>query len=102
MKDRMTAAEYQEYLRTGRVDSEPKRKYKNKPTEYDGKLHPSQHEANEIAQIKLRWRSGEFPAYAEQVEFLLPGGIIYRADAVILKTDMTYEVVEPKGAKTEG
>ncbi len=105
MNDHMSAAEYREYERTGklpaRMGAEPKpHKYGAKRTEYGGKIYPSRHEANRAAELVLMARAGEVVTVMEQVSFLLPGGHKYIADFVILWPDGHYTVEDAKGVKT--
>lgn len=80
----------------------PKRrsKYNAKPTMLNGKRYASKHEAERAAQIRLLWQGHEIAGFAEQVEFLLPGGIKYRADFVVLNFDGTYTIEDAKGVET--
>lgn len=77
------------------------RKYRNIPTEVDGKKYPSRREANRHVEIDRMWRAGEIAAYAEQVRYRLPGGIIYIADFVLLYCDGMYCVEDAKGVRTK-
>lgn len=101
MPDRMTADEYQRYLKTGRMPGEKPSKYRNRHTEFNGKTYASQREANRAAELQLMVRAGEIMAVCEQVPFDLPGGIKYIADFVILLPDGTYRVEDAKGVKTD-
>ncbi len=76
-------------------------KYRNVPTEADGKIYQSRHEANRHVEVDMMWRAGEIAAYAEQVRFRLPGGIEYRADFVLHFADGTYRVEDAKGVRTK-
>jgi hypothetical protein len=102
MTNTWTPAEYHEYLRTGRLPGDPKpSKYRNKRTEYKGKVYDSGREANRAAELDLLVKAGEIAGYAEQVPFLLAAGIIYRADFVVLEWDGTYRVEDVKGVRTK-
>ena len=81
----------------------PKRqsKYNAKPTMLDGKRYASKHEAQRAAEIRVLWQAHEIAGFAEQVEFLLPGGIRYRADFVLLHKDGTFSVEDAKGVQTK-
>lgn len=80
----------------------PKRaKYGNRKTEADGRLYDSAKEARRHGELKLMQQAGEIVAWAEQVNFRLPGGVTYRADFVILNRDGTYRVEDAKGVKTK-
>lgn len=76
-------------------------KYNAKPTMLNGKRYASKHEAERAAQIRILWQGHEIAAFAEQVEFLLPGGIRYRADFVLLNRDGTFTVEDAKGVRTK-
>jgi hypothetical protein len=102
MTERMTTDEYKEYLRTGRLPGDPKpSKYRNHKTPYKGKVYDSQREANRAAELDMLVKAGEIAGYAEQVGFLLAGGIVYRADFVVLEWDGTYRVEDAKGVRTK-
>lgn len=76
-------------------------KYHNRPTQLDGKIYPSKHEAERAAELKLLVRSGGAAAVLEQVPFLLAGGVKYVADFVILNWDGTFTVEDAKGVRTK-
>lgn len=76
-------------------------KYNAKPTMLNGKRYASKHEAERAAQIRLLWQGHQIAAFAEQVEFLLPGGIRYRADFILLHRDGTFTVEDAKGVRTK-
>ena len=54
-----------------------------------------------LEQLKVLWQAHEIAGFAEQVEFLLPGGIRYRADFVILNRDGTFAIEDAKGVQTK-
>lgn len=102
MNDRMTAAEYQEFCKTGRLPGDKKpNKYHNKKTSLDGTVYDSGHEADRAAQLKLMVRAKEVITLFEQVPFPLPGGREYRADFVVLWPDFTWTVEDAKGVRTD-
>lgn len=102
MSERISAAEYQEYARTGRLPGDkPVSKYKNKKTSLDGTLYDSGHEAERAAQLKLMVKAKQVVQFFEQVPFPLPGGRIYKADFVVLWPDMTWTVEDAKGVRTD-
>lgn len=68
-------------------------KYGNRRVEIDGIKFDSQHEANVYQELMLRVRAGELKTVCRQVKFDLPGGIVYVADFVTIKPDMTVEGV---------
>lgn len=79
----------------------PKRsKYGNRRTEYKGRVFDSKHEADEYAALELQVRAGALRAVLCQVPFLLPGGVKYVADFVVLNNDGTYSVLDAKSDAT--
>lgn len=104
---RMTEEEFAEFQRrnkqriiqkpdyTARVEQEvPKRqKYGNRRVEVDGIKFDSQHEASFYQELMLRVRAEELKTVCRQVKFDLPGGIVYVADFVTIRPDMTVEGV---------
>lgn len=76
-------------------------KYGNRKTEVDGVVYDSAREAKRHSELALMQKSGEILSWAEQVVFLLPGGIKYRADFVILNKDGTWAVEDAKGMRTK-
>jgi len=103
MADRMTAAEYQEYCRTGRLpgDKPARSKYKNRKTSLDGTVYASKREADRAATLKLMVQAREVISFFEQVPFSLPGNREYLADFVVLWPDSTWTVEDAKGVRTD-
>jgi hypothetical protein len=101
MKDRMSADEYREYMRTGYLPGEKPSKYRNKKTPLDGKIYDSAREADRAAQLKMMVKAKEIIMFFEQIPFQLPGGREYRADFVILWPDFTWTVEDAKGVRTD-
>ncbi len=103
--DRMTAAEFQEYARTGRMPErmmQPKEsKYHNKKTVIDGKRFDSTKEGNYYAELRMMEQAKEVTRFFEQVPFDLPGGIVYIADFVVLWPDGHFTVEDTKGKRTD-
>lgn len=60
-------------------------KYYNKPTEYNGRKYGSKLEARYAQQLDLEWQAGKLLWYTTQVPFVLEGGVIYRADFLIVR-----------------
>lgn len=98
-----TTEEYNEYTKTGRMPdgTQAKRgnKYGAKRTEYRGKMYDSRKEANRAAELRLLEQAGEIAGFAEQVPFLLAGGIVYKADFVVLELDGRYRIEDTKGGE---
>lgn len=70
-----------------------RQKYGNRRVEIDGIKFDSQHEANVYQELMLRVRAGELKTVCRQVKFDLPGGIVYIADFVAIRPDMSIEAV---------
>lgn len=75
-------------------------KYRNKKTTVDGILFDSKHEADRYNQLKILRSAGEVTGFACQVAFYLPGGIVYKADFVVLYPDGRYVVEDAKSPAT--
>ena len=74
-------------------ETKKRNKYGNRRVEIDGIKFDSQHEANVYQELMLRVRAGELKTVCRQVKFDLPGGIVYVADFVTIRPDMTVEGV---------
>lgn len=77
----------------GRKNVPKRQKYGNRRVEVDGIKFDSQHEANVYQELMLRVKAGELKTVCRQVKFDLPGGIVYIADFVTIRPDMTVEGV---------
>lgn len=78
----------------------PKRrqKFNAKKVMVDGHLFDSKLEAQRYGELKLLMQAGEVSWFAIQPTFLLPGGVVYRADFVIQwKGDGPAVVEDAKG-----
>lgn len=75
-------------------------KYNNIKTEVDGELADSKHEAECYKAFQLQVKGGLYRAVLFQVPFLLPGGVVYKADFVTLNNDGTYTVFDAKSDAT--
>lgn len=97
---RMSQEEY-DALTAKRSGATKGSKFRNRPTvDEDGVRHDSKKEARIWRDLRARLRAGEFRWLARQVEFILPGGIIYRADFVIgVRSAMI--VMDAKGFRTD-
>lgn len=101
MSDRMTAAEYQRYLATGKMPTlQTKSKYRNEKTELDGVIYDSKKEARRAAELNLMLKNGEIITLARQVRFRLVQGIEYVADFVYITKDGEQIIEDVKGMKT--
>ncbi len=76
-----------------RKNEQKRQKYGNKRVEVDGIRFDSKHEANIYQQLMYRVRAGELKTVCRQVKFDLPGGIVYIADFVAIRPDMSIEAV---------
>ena len=76
-------------------------KYGNRKTKVDGKTYDSAREAKRHSELALMQKAGEIYGWAEQVTFLLPGGVKYRADFVVLQRDGTFRIEDSKGVRTK-
>ena len=102
LNEHITAAEYREYLRTGKLPGSPKKsKYKNNRTERDGKVYASKREAERHTELKLLQQARAIALFFEQVPFHLPGGLVYIPDFVVLHLDGSYIVEDAKGFQTD-
>ena len=103
--DHMTAEEYQEYIRTGRMPErmmqKKQSKYHNEKTVIDGKRFDSKKEGGRYAELRLLDRAKEVVRFFEQVPFLLTANIEYIADFVVLWADGHYTVEDVKGVRTD-
>lgn len=80
---------------------QPRRKYGNQPTVRHGKKFDSKHEADVYDDLLLEMRAGIFAAVACQVDFVLPGGVRYRADFVAMRPGGNeYRVIDAKSEAT--
>lgn len=82
----------------------PKRrsKYGNRKVEWDGKKFDSEHEAIIYRGLKLRCMMGGCKCILRQVPFDLPGGIVYKADFVVIGEDMKIQaVIDAKSEATK-
>ncbi len=77
-----------------------RRKYGNNPTEYRGKVYDSTKEARRAQELDILQTAGEIAGWQGQVPFLLPGGIRYFADFVVLELNGTYRVEDVKSEIT--
>lgn len=104
MAIRMTEEEYREFQQRQKqriiqksdfaeAKAMKRLKYGNRRVEVDGIKFDSQHEAAFYQDLMLRVRAGELKTVCRQVKFDLPGGIVYIADFVTIRPDMTIEGV---------
>lgn len=76
-------------------------KFHNQPVMVDGERIDSKREAKRLKELRMLLRAGRLLWLARQVEFILQGGIIYKADFVYLEVDGPAPVIEDaKGMRT--
>jgi len=75
-------------------------KYRAIPTEVDGIRFASKAEANRYCELKLLKHAGEIKAFTLQPSFRLPGGVIYRADFLVIGQN-GYWIEDVKGFETQ-
>lgn len=80
--------------------AQARRKYGNNPTERDGRHFDSKHEADRYDELMLMLKAGEIHGVFCQHPFLLPGGVVYRADFVVLDKGGTWHVEDAKSVAT--
>lgn len=69
----------------------------------DGKSFQSRLERDYYEQLLLRWKAGDVLWFIRQPSFDLEGGVIYRADFLVVTKTQGVEVIDTKGyAKQEG
>lgn len=99
---RMTEEEYAEWVRRRKAEASPlipcpepskRQKYGNQRVEVDGIKFDSKHEAAIYQELMLRVRAGELKTVCRQVKFDLPGGIVYVADFLAIRPDLSIEGV---------
>jgi hypothetical protein len=88
------------YALTNRKPGAARTKYGNKADFRGNERFDSRHEAEVYDIIVLRWRAGEIRGFTRQQPFLLPGGVKYIADFVILNNDRSYTVLDAKSEAT--
>lgn len=59
-------------------------KYRNVPTVVGSRRYASKLEARYATELDLRRKAGDILGWLEQTSFLLEGGVVYRADFVLL------------------
>lgn len=78
-----------------------KSKFKNiRCQSADGKNFASRLERDYYEQLLLRWRAGDIRWFILQPSFGLEGGVVYRADFLVVLSTGDVEVVDTKGMLT--
>lgn len=75
------------------AERQKRSKYGNQRVEVDGIKFDSKHEAAIYQELMLRVWAGELRTVCRQVKFDLPGGIVYIADFVTIRPDLSIEGV---------
>ena len=85
--------------RASEVPPPKKSKYGNIRTEdpETGSMVDSKLEAKHRKEYRQMLKSGLIKAYCPQAEFMLTGGIKYRADHLLINNDGSIEVIDSKG-----
>lgn len=84
-----------------------KPKYRNKATEYNGRKYGSKLEAFLAQQLDLEWKAGNLLWYTTQVPFVLEGGVVYRADFLVVRAPsgwdepIVIQVIDSTGVMTQ-
>ena len=77
-------------------------KYRNVPTDVDGIRFASKREARRWKELRLLFKAGEIQGLARQVQFMLPGGIVYVADFLYLVVSgSAWTIEDAKGVMTK-
>lgn len=77
------------------------RKYRNTPVVEDGQRFDSKLEAACYRELMLRHAAGEVKWFVRQAAFRLEGGVIYRADFLVVLAPYGVEVIDAKGVLTQ-
>lgn len=77
-----------------------KHKFNAVTTELDGIKFPSKKHARHYEGLKLQQRAGEVLFFLREVPFHLTGGVTYRVDFMVFRSDGNVTLEEVKGVKT--
>lgn len=110
--EKMSAATYNKLVAEGKISVGKSRGKQNNsgrskmgnvktPDPEGWKPYDSKLEAKHAKQYMILFRAGKILSLARQPNFLLPGGVVYNADFLILHLDGTFEVIDSKGRKTQ-
>lgn len=100
MTEEMTAEEYRQII------ADQPRKYRNKPTDYNGVRYHSKAEARFAADLDILQKHGAVAHWLRQVPFDLPGGTVHRVDFLVFYPPVEgeplghWELIEVKGRET--
>lgn len=76
-------------------------KYGNQPVVIDGFRFDSKREADYCRKLTLLCDEGEVRYFLRQVPFHIPGGIVYRADFMVVNASGDVRFIDAKGFKTK-
>ena len=76
-------------------------KYKNKRTEYNGRMFASKLEARYCEELDWRVKAGEVLYYLTQVPLRLDHNITYWCDFLEFHADGSHHYIDTKGFRTE-
>lgn len=100
---RWTPEQYSQYISKSRPAAQSgalakKSKFKNiRCKASDGKNFASCLERDYYEQLLLRWKAGDVRWFILQPNFYLEGGVIYRADFLVVTSSGEVEVIDTKG-----
>lgn len=99
---RLTEQEYADMMRRRSAPSaapaKKKSKFKNiRCQSADGKNFASRLELDYYEQLLLRWKAGDVLWFIRQPSFDLEGGVVYRADFLVVTSARDIEVIDTKG-----
>lgn len=104
---RLTEEQYAEIMRRRSVTAvatttKKRSKFKNiRCQAHDGKNFASRLERDYYEQLLLRWKAGEVLWFVRQPSFDLEGGVVYRADFLVVLASRDVEVIDTKGCLTQ-
>jgi hypothetical protein len=99
---RLTEQEYADLMRRrsapAPAPAKKKSKFKNiRCQAHDGKNFASRLERDYYEQLLLRWKAGDVRWFILQPNFDLEGGVVYRADFLVVTATGDVEVIDTKG-----
>lgn len=89
------------HVEVARIEQPPEPKYRNKAVMVQGKRFDSKLEGRCYQWLNLRWKAGDVAWFVRQVPFELEGGVIYRADFVVVLAKGGIEVIDATGLLTQ-
>lgn len=103
---RLTEQQFAELQRRSLTPTQPvpakKSKYRNTRCQSpSGKWFDSKLERDYYYQLMLRWKAGDVRWFIRQVTFELEGGVVYRADFLVVTKEGDVQVVDTTGLMTQ-